>query len=388
MLSSLYNDGTPLTIGILGGGQLAKMIAQASYRLGLQVAIIEHGENSPAGVMTKYDFPEGWSNSEALERFIEVSDVVTLENEFIDVEILERIAERRLIFPSPATMSLVQDKFTQKQTMQAAGIPAPHFARIDAVEDAYQFGKEQGYPFVMKTRKYGYDGYGNATVHRDNNALVAFKRFTSDPDAPRELMAEAFVSFRKELAVIVARNRRGEVTVYPCVETVQENHICRWVLAPAPIEERLQRKAKEIALAAVEAVSGVGVFGVEMFLTNNNEIVYNEIAPRPHNSGHYTIEGAYTSQFENCVRAVLNLPLGSGALVQPAAVMLNLLGTRSGSGVPDSVVGLMRHSAVSFHLYGKKDSRKGRKMGHLTALGNSVDAVQEELRSAEQDLIW
>jgi 5-(carboxyamino)imidazole ribonucleotide synthase len=388
MLLSLYNDGAPLTLGILGGGQLAKMTAQAAYRLGLQVAIIEHGEGSPAGVMTKHDFPEGWLNADALERFIDASDVVTLENEFIDVEILERVAERRLVFPSPTTMRLVQDKFIQKQTMQAAGIPVPHFARIDAVEQAYIFGKEHGYPFVMKTRKYGYDGYGNATVQRDNNALVAFKRFTSDPNAPREVMAEAFVHFRKELAVIVARNRRGEVEVYPCVETVQENHICRWVLAPAPIEEKLQRKAQEIALAAVEAVSGIGVFGVEMFLTENDEIIYNEIAPRPHNSGHYTIEGSFTSQFENGIRAVLNLPLGSGALVRPAAVMLNLLGVRSGVGVPDSVVGLMRHPRVSFHLYGKKDSRKGRKMGHLTALGDSVEEARELLRRAEEDLMW
>jgi 5-(carboxyamino)imidazole ribonucleotide synthase len=391
MLLSLYNDGAPLTVGILGGGQLAKMTAQAAYRLGLQVAIIEHGEASPAGAMTKLDFDAGWLDEQALERFIEASDVVTLENEFIDVAILERIAERRSVFPSPDTMRLAQDKFIQKQTMQAAGIPVPHFASIDAVEEAYAFGKEHGYPFVMKTRTHGYDGYGNMTVHRDNNALVAFKRFTSDPGddiAPRKVMVEAFVRFRKELAVIVARNRRGETEVYPCVETIQENHICRWVLAPALVEPRLQRLAQELAVAAVEAVSGVGVFGVEMFLTEADEILYNEIAPRPHNSGHYTIEGSLTSQFENCLRAILNLPLGSGALVRPAAVTMNLLGARSGSGAPDTVTGLLRHAGVNLHLYGKKTSRIGRKMGHLTALGDSVEAAQELLRRAEADLVW
>jgi 5-(carboxyamino)imidazole ribonucleotide synthase len=388
MLLSLYNDGAPLTVGILGGGQLAKMTAQAAYRLGLQVAIIEHGEASPAGVMTKHDFDAGWLDNEALERFLAVSDVVTLENEFIDVAILERIAERRPIFPSPDTMRLAQDKFIQKQTMQRAGIPVPHYAALASVEDGYAFGKDHGYPFVIKTRTHGYDGYGNQTVQRDNNVLVAFKRFTSDPDAPRTVMAEAFVRFRKELAVIVARNRRGETEVYPCVETIQENHICRWVLAPAPIEPRLQREAQALALAAVEAVGGVGVFGVEMFLTDNDEIVYNEIAPRPHNSGHYSIEGSFTSQFENCLRAVLNLPLGSGALVRPAAVMLNLLGTRTGAGVPDTVTGLMRHAGVNLHLYGKKTSRIGRKMGHLTALGDSVETAQELLRKAQADLVW
>lgn len=388
MLLSLYHEEQPLTLGILGGGQLAKMTALAAYRLGLRVAIIEHGEESPAGIMTKYDFPEGWSSAEALERFAEVSDVITLENEFIDTAILERLAQRRPVFPSAETMRLAQDKFVQKTTMQAAGIPVPTFERIDEVEQAYAFGKQHGYPFVMKTRTLGYDGYGNATIHRDNNALVAFKRFTSDPDVPRAVMAEAFVHFRKELAVIVARNRRGETAVYPCVETIQENHICRWVLAPAPIDERLQRNAQELAVAAVKAVNGIGVFGVEMFLTEQDELLFNELAPRPHNSGHYTIEGCLTSQFENCIRAVLNLPLGSTELVRPAAVMMNLLGSRTGSGTPDSVVGFMKHEGVALHLYGKKTSRIGRKMGHVTALGSSVNEAKAKIEAAAADLFW
>lgn len=389
MLASLFHDDSPMTIGILGGGQLAKMSALAAYRLGLKVAIIEPAEESPAGIMTKYEFSEGWLSDTELERFIEASDVVTLENEFIPIDILDKIAERRLVLPSPDTMRLVQDKFIQKQTMQAVGIPTPIFQSIDSVQEAYDFGKAHGYPFVMKTRTLGYDGYGNMTVSRDNQAMVAFTRFTSDPDVPRQMMAEAFVSFRKELAVMVARNRRGETAVYPCVETVQENHICRYVLAPAPdVSESIRKKAQEIALAAVEAVDGVGVFGVEMFLTDKDEILYNEIAPRPHNSGHYSIEGSYTSQFENHIRAVCNLPLGSGDLVAPAAVMANLLGRRIGSGIPDTVTGLFRHDKVTLHLYGKRTSRIGRKMGHLTALGNSVEEALERIRNAEVDLYW
>lgn len=389
MLSSLYHDNQPVTIGILGGGQLAKMSAQAAYRLGLRVAVIEPAEYSPAGLMTKADFPLGWQDGTELERFVEASDIITLENEFIAPEILERITEKRLVFPTPETLRQVQDKFIQKQTMQRAGIPVPVFAAINTVEEAYAFGKEHGYPYIMKTRTLGYDGYGNATVGRDNQAMVAFTRFTSDPDVPRQMMAEKFVNFRKELAVMVARNRRGECVVYPCVETVQENHICRYVLAPAPeIDENIRRKAQEIALAAVEAVEGVGVFGVEMFLTEDDELLYNEIAPRPHNSGHYTIEGCYTSQFENHIRAICNLPLGSPELIAPAAVMANLLGKRIGSGVPDTVVGLMRHGRVSFHLYGKATSRVGRKMGHLTALGASVQEALAIVKAAEDDLFW
>ncbi|MCU0427583.1 MAG: 5-(carboxyamino)imidazole ribonucleotide synthase [Candidatus Kapabacteria bacterium] len=389
MLSSIYHDNQPVTIGILGGGQLAKMSAQAAYRLGLRVAVIEPAENSPAGMMTKADFPLGWYDSTELERFVEVSDIITLENEFIAPEILDGMTDKRLVFPTPDTLRQVQDKFIQKQTMQRAGIPVPVFAAINSVEEAYTFGKEHGYPYVMKTRTLGYDGYGNATVGRDNQAMVAFMRFTSDPDVPRQMMAEKFVKFRKELAVMVARNRRGETAVYPCVETVQENHICRYVLAPAPdIDDGIRKKAQEIAVAAVEAVEGVGVFGVEMFLTDTDKLLYNEIAPRPHNSGHYTIEGCYTSQFENHIRAICNLPLGSPDLIVPAAVMANVLGKRIGSGVPDTVVGLMRHGRVSFHLYGKATSRVGRKMGHLTALGASVQEALALVKAAEEDLLW
>jgi 5-(carboxyamino)imidazole ribonucleotide synthase len=389
MLPSLYNNDSPVTIGILGGGQLAKMSALAAYRLGLQVAIIEPAEDSPAGVMTKHEFTEGWLSPTELNRFIAASDIITLENEFIAPEILDTIAERRLVLPSPDTMRLVQDKFIQKQTMQAAGIPVPAFAAINSIQEAYDFGKTHSYPYMMKTRTLGYDGNGNMTVNRDNQAMVAFTRFTSDPDVPRQMMGEAFVKFRKELAVMVARNRRGETAVYPCVETVQEHHVCHYVLAPAPdVDERIRRKAQEIALAAVEAVQGVGVFGIEFFLTENDEILYNEIAPRPHNSGHYTIEGSYTSQFENHIRAICNLPLGSGDLVAPAAVMANLLGKRIGSGIPDTVTGLMRHGKAALHLYGKRTSRVGRKMGHLTVLGASVEEALASVKAAEEALFW
>jgi len=387
MLPSIYAADRPLTLGILGGGQLAKMTAQAAYRMGLQVAVIEHGANSPAGCMTKQEFSEGWTNEEALERFILASDIVTLENEFISPAILRRIAERRLVFPSPDTIALVQDKFTQKNTMKAAGIPVPQFAAADTVEGLTAFAAEHSYPIVIKTRTLGYDGYGNATARTESDCHAAWNRFTTG-DAPRELMAESFVRFAKELAVIVARNRRGEVAVYPCVQTIQQQHICVTVLAPAPIEAALQTKAQEMAVACVEAIDGVGVFGIELFLTLDDEILFNEIAPRPHNSGHYTIEACTASQFENCVRAVCNLPLGSPGLVTGGAAMINILGERNGPGVPDSVVDTLQHPFASLHLYGKKDSRVGRKMGHITALGADVNEAFGRARDAVEALIW
>lgn len=387
MLPSIYNPSEPFTLGLLGGGQLAKMTAQEAYRMGLRVSVIEHGADSPAGMMTKKEYPGGWKNAEDLEGFIQASDVITLENEFIDPDILDVIAERRLVFPTPETMRLVQDKYTQKQTFAAVGIPTPHFAEITTKQDLIDFGNNHGYPFVAKTRKFGYDGYGNATIKRETEIDMVWRRFMESED-PRPLLAESFVTFTKELAVMVARNKRGEIAVYPCVQTIQQGHICVTVLAPAPIEPQLQKRAQDIAIACVETISGVGVFGVEMFLTTDDEIVFNEIAPRPHNSGHYTIEACHTSQFENCIRAVTNLPLGSAAMRVPAACMINLLGERTGSGVPDSVIEMLKVDDVALHLYGKKDVRMGRKMGHLTATGANVDEAFQRASLALNRFVW
>lgn len=387
MLPSIYNPEAPFTLGILGGGQLAKMTLQAVYRMGMQVAIIENGESSPAGVMTKKEFGGGWNDAASLEAFIAASDIVTLENEFVDPAILDVIAEKRLVFPTPDTMRLVQDKYTQKVTFSKAGIPTPQFAAIETKQDLFDFGEKYGYPFVAKTRKYGYDGYGNATIKRDTEIDMVWRKFM-EGENPRPLMAESFVTFNKELAVMVARNKRGEVAVYPCVQTIQEGHICVTVLAPAPIEEPLLKRAQEIAVACVEEINGVGVFGIEMFLTPKDEIFFNEIAPRPHNSGHYTIEACYTSQFENHLRAVTNMPLGSPELRVGGAAMINLLGERTGSGIPDSVVEMLKVSDVALHLYGKKDSRLGRKMGHLTATADTMDEAFRKANTALERFVW
>lgn len=387
MLPSIYTPSEPFTLGILGGGQLAKMTLQDAYRMGMQVAIIEHGADSPAGRMTKHEFSGGWNDESQIDAFVKVSDIITLENEFVDPIILDRIAERRRVYPTPATMRLVQDKYTQKVTFSQAGLPTATFAAIATKEDLHTFGSTHGYPFVAKTRTHGYDGYGNATIKRDTEIDMVWRRFM-EGEAPRPLMAESFVTFNKELAVMVARNKRGEVAVYPCVQTIQEGHICVTVLAPAPIEEELQKRAQEIAVACVETIDGIGVFGVEMFLTPQDEIFVNEIAPRPHNSGHYTIEACETSQFENHIRAVTNMPLGSPELRVGGAAMINLLGERSGSAIPDSVVEMLKVAGVSLHLYGKKESRVGRKMGHLTATAATMDEAFARAHQALNRFVW
>ncbi len=387
MLASKIKPGKPLTLGILGGGQLAKMLASDAYRMGINVSIIENDADTPAGDMTKSDFPGGWLDRENLDEFIESADIITLENEFIDPEILDYVKTKRPVYPSPDTMRLVQDKFIQKQTFQNAGIPVPKFAEINNPAEAKAFGQENGYPYVIKARKYGYDGYGNATVFSDEDVDSAWERFNGE-NKDRPLMAEKFVDFTKELAVIVARNESGDTEVYPCVETIQYKHICHAVIAEAEIDPALREKSREMALKAVESIDGIGVFGIELFLTSDNDILINEIAPRPHNSGHYTIEGCYTSQFENGIRAVCNLPLGSSKLVSGGAAMVNLLGERDGSGVPESVVELLRHKNVWLHLYNKKQSRTGRKMGHVTAIGTTPAEAHKIADSAASAIKW
>lgn len=382
------NGDKPSTLGILGGGQLAKMLAQATYRVGLNVAIIEGHSGSPAGDMTKSDFSEGRDNSDELDRFIEISDRITLENEFINPEIIEYIESKgKPVYPSSKTMRLVQDKFIQKQTFADAGLPVPVFEKLDTPEQAEIFGKNHSFPFIVKSRKFGYDGYGNAKIDSPEDIASTFQKFGNDSKRS-SLMGEEFVPFIKELAVMTARSEAGEIKVYPCVETIQENHICKYVTAPAEIDESIRKKAQEISVEAVKTINGIGVFGIELFLTEDTEILINEIAPRPHNSGHYTIEACHTSQFENALRAVYGLPLGSPEMRLPGAAMVNLLGTRDGIGIPDDPVSMLRHPEVALHLYNKKKCRIGRKMGHITALGNSPAEAFRKAEAAAIDFKW
>ena len=377
------NKNTPLTLGILGGGQLAKMLSLEAYRLGLNVAIIENDDNTPAGDLTKLDFTKGWNDKNELNKFIEISDIITLENEFISPNILKYIEKTKQVFPSSDTMKLVQDKYIQKLTFQKNDIAVPAFDQIKYFDDMLYFEEKYGYPVIVKTRTLGYDGYGNMTIYNYEDFELAWKKFNQ-----KKIMVEDFVDFEKEVAVMVARNKSGEIAVYPCVETIQKNHICHKVIAPTKIYIDLSMQAKEMAVKAVEAINGVGVFGVELFITKNNKVLLNEIAPRPHNSGHYTIEACYCSQYENAIRAILDLPLGSPEMKHKFACMINLLGERDGSGVPKGVTTIMKFKNTKLHLYNKKQSRKGRKMGHLTTIGNDYDEVIKESESAFKSIVW
>jgi 5-(carboxyamino)imidazole ribonucleotide synthase len=371
-------------IGILGGGQLARMSAYQAYKLGFDVVILEKELNSPAGQLTKNDFA-GWvTDEDSLKKFSDASDIVTLENEFIDYKVLEKIESYgKKVVPGPYTISLIQDKYIQKETLSRHGIPVPEFTKVTGTGDYQSIKKQLGAKFLLKSRKLGYDGYGNYTVKNEEDLSRGVKQLSSRHS---ELMAESFINFKMELAVMVVRTKH-EIKTYPVVETIQKNHICHFVIAPADVGKGLRKKAAEIAAESVKAVEGFGIFGIELFLTGDNKLLVNEMAPRPHNSGHYTIEGCKTSQFENHIRAVLNLPLGSTEMIKRHAVMMNILGKNNTPGVIDNYEQLLKNDELHFHLYGKKESRPGRKMGHLTMTGNDLKKIIKTLKKTEKKIL-
>jgi 5-(carboxyamino)imidazole ribonucleotide synthase len=369
----------PARVAILGGGQLARMTAEAAARLGIEVAILEREANSPAGRIAARELVGAWDDRDTLAAVAEGALAVTLENEFVDVPALEWLAAQGTpVFPTPATLAIVQDKLAQKRFMRAAGVPVPEFAEVIQHDDILRAGAEWGWPLVLKARRNGYDGYGNATLRRPEDVADACARL-GWPE--RALLVEAWVPFERELAVMVARGRGGACAVYPVVETVQRDHICHLVRAPAPIAPAVAASAAAIAQRAVAAIGGIGVFGIELFATAD-AVLYNECAPRPHNSGHYSIEGCVTPQFENHLRAVLGLPLGATDLVAPAAVMVNLLGARTGPARAEGLAAALAVPAAQLHLYGKLASRPGRKMGHVTALGTTLAEAEARAQRA------
>jgi 5-(carboxyamino)imidazole ribonucleotide synthase len=357
------------------------MLIQAAISLGVETAVYDPAPDSPASRLTHHHAVGAWDDRDALLRFAEGCDLITLENEFILADSLRALVAAGIpVVPSPGALAIIQDKYRQKRRYQEAGLAVPLFAAVESPDAVVEFARAHGYPLVLKARYGGYDGYGNATVRADDDLPAAWVRLSAN--GARALMVEAFVPFVRELAVMLLRGRDGETRAYPVVETVQQNHICHLVRAPAPIPDDLAAAARSMAAAAVTALDGVGVFGVELFQMADGTLLLNEIAPRPHNSGHYSIEGCVTSQFENHLRAVLGWPLGSTMLRAPAVVMVNLLGTRAGpveSGAPAEALVV---EGAHLHLYGKRESRMGRKMGHVTALAATLDEAEAVARRA------
>ncbi len=369
-------------IGIVGGGQLAKMTALPAMELGCEIIILEKTENTPAACLAADIFYGDWDDPTNLLKLADKVDVVSLENEFVDANSLKTVEDAgHRLYPGSATIGMVQDKLTQKQALSDAGISVTPFAAVNSREEIKQQAELLGWPLVLKARRNGYDGKGNATLDSAKDIDEAWAKLDGDH---RELYVEGFCNFTGELAVMVTRGIDGEMVNYPVVESVQKDHICHIVRAPARINNELADKAIELARKAVTTIDGVGSIGVEMFITEDKQIILNEMAPRVHNSGHYTIEACECSQFENHVRAIIGMPLGSTKMIAPAAVMINLLGEEQGTGYPVGIDEALKVDGAHIHIYGKATTNIGRKMGHITALGETIEAAENVATRAAQ----
>ena len=353
--------------------------ALAALPLGCDVVFLERDSNCPAAWLAPRLIVGDWSDPETLMKFAEQVDVITLESEFVSATQLAWLEESsHRVFPTATSIASVQDKLVQKQTLAAAGLTVAAFREVGSMDEVADAAKIVGWPLVLKSRRNGYDGKGNFTLNSSEDVPRGWKKL----GGAGGLLVEAFWPFRHELAVIVTRARQGEMVSYPVAETIQRDHVCHEVRAPADIPAGVATRVTEIARRAVSAVGGIGSFGVELFLSESGEIAINELAPRVHNSGHYTIEACACSQFENHVRAVLGWPLGSTRMIAPAAVMLNLLGTQRGSGRPLGLKGALSVAGAHVHLYGKAMCGVGRKMGHITALGQTTREAMETAQQA------
>jgi len=370
------------TLGIIGGGQLAKMMAMAASRMSIPVIALHSSTSDPVASLTSESLIGEIHNVELLKKLANKTNVITLENEFIDAELLLRLEHQGVcVYPSSTTISLVQDKLTQKQTLTKAALPVVPFMDTPTLNTLEEAGKRWGYPFLLKTRRNGYDGKGNITIYHQRELLSAWEKLKGDHQS---LFAEKFCDYEKELAVIVSRSKFQNSVIYPVVDTFQQEHVCHKVIAPSSISISLIQKAKEIALRATEAIQGVGSMGIELFLTKSQDIIINEIAPRVHNTGHYTIEGCFCSQFENHIRAILGWPLGDSSLLMPFAVLFYLFGNRSAEGTVYGMQEALSVPGVNIHLYGKQWCSVGRKMGHITALGRDKEFLTSDaMRAAE-----
>ena len=359
-------DSSFPTIGILGGGQLGKMMAAEAVRMSVEPRLLSPKE---AGPMQPYMGAQvgDWTDPEILRPFVSDCDVVTVESEWAPADAAaEVLPDDTSLWPSTETLSLIKDKGVQKQHLADAGCPVPDFVRCETLDEALEAVDSLGYPVLLKQYRGAYDGYGNATATSEKELREAWPDLAAEDGA----MVETFADFTRELAVQVARRPGGNQVVYPVAYTEQRDHRCHAVEVPADIDDAIATKARQIAQTAVDAVKGVGLIAVELFEMPDGRVLVNELAPRPHNTGHYSIEGCATSQFENHLRAVLDWPLGATSQRTPVAVMVNVLGRRDGS--PPRTEGLDRAlntERVTPHIYGKPDVRPGRKMGHVTALG-------------------
>ncbi len=368
------------TIGVMGGGQLGRMFSIAARRMGYIVQIFTPEEETPAGQFADLTRIADFNNEAALSRFVEEVDVITFEFENIPIETIEFCAQGCVVRPAGSILHTAQNRLREKEFLASAGIPIAPFRAVRNAGELANAIEQIGRPAILKTAAFGYDGKGQQMI----SAREDYDEIWSASSA-EEMVLEGAIDFEKEISVIVARGIDGASATFPVCENMHRNHILDITIAPGRVTEKVAREARTLAVKIAEKLELVGLLAVEMFLSKDGEILVNELAPRPHNSGHWTIEGCTTSQFEQQVRAVCGLPLGS---TEPlcAAAMANLLGELWHDGEAPDWSKALETDSVHLHLYGKSEPRRRRKMGHLTALAKTADEAFKRVKEARAAL--
>lgn len=363
------------TIGIIGGGQLGRMMALAAKEAGFKVAVLEPAMDSPCGQVADIRIVAPYNDEAALEELAEVSDVVTYEFENIDYAGLKRLSEIAYVPQGAELVRITQNRILEKKEIQLSGVPIAKFVEASTYEELESRIDEVGFPCVVKTARGGYDGKGQQTIYSKEELSKAKSLFEHS-----DCIAEEFISFIKEISVIVQRNGEGQTYCLPIGENIHINHILHETIVPARIDTSLSMKAIEAAEKIANHLNLVGTLAVEMFVLENNEILINELAPRPHNSGHYSIEACSISQFHQHVRAVCGWPLRKPQL-WTNSVMVNILGQH----VVPLTNSISKYPNWSVHLYGKSEAKTNRKMGHVTIISSNIEQTLEEVQNSK---IW
>ena len=358
-------------LGIIGGGQLGMMITEAAKNLSdaiSEITVLDPTDNCPAAQAGAKQIVGDFKDELAILKLAEQSDIITYEIESGNTDVLSKLKAE--IEPSPSTLSIIQDKLSQKTFLSENGLPVSQFYEITSLDDLREKIKDLGLPVLLKSRRDAYDGKGNFKITSSDDVEKAYQHFDG-----KSLMVEKFVNFKMEVSVIAARNTKGDIATYPLVENIHENNILKVTIAPARVSDDVISNAGEIAKKTMEVLKGAGVFGIEMFIDQDNKIIINEIAPRVHNSGHHTLQSCKTSQFEQHLRAILGLELGSTDLVHKT-VMCNILGPDGFEGKYEPVQ--LEKDGAYLKMYGKDVSKPQRKLGHFNVvdLNDSKDASE------------
>lgn len=369
-------------IGVFGGGQLGRMFAHAAQRCGYHVFVYSPEEDGPAHQVTADSYYADYEDTDAVRDFAKSVDVITLEFENIPLVAVEEARRWCPVRPSPAILQMAQHRIVEKSTLRRLGFPVTPFVGIDHENALQAIEPELGWPCILKTATSGYDGKGQRKVDNYSEALEFWNACGGV-----ELIAEKRIEFLGEVSILVARNPRGHIVVYPMFFNEHTNHILDVTLCPAPDRfHAVQSRAHQIASDLAAAIQLEGILCIEFFVDTNLDLLINELAPRPHNSGHLTIEGTRTSQFEQQLRAICNLPLGDVSLNHPRVAMANLLGDLWETGTPKFDV-VFHESTAALHLYGKSKAKKGRKMGHLTAWGPLDIDLETHIKTLRHRLV-